>query len=650
MGGESVIGNVAELKAGEVLLPAFVLRKEDGLYVDLPALEMAHVFGQFAERVFASGARFAELDYDLFLHLIFLWEDDDIARLSADLKRKGRPPQVRIARDIVNFPQERRDLYRGLKVDDDLGAAEYLFEQISVEREEADPDAPEGKRVVLERIYLDFDEFVAALWDKGVRFGIDAKRVRDAIKRDQVERVTIAERKAPEPGTDASVDEQSDLLHRDDTPKLLPNGRMDLRHYRNRFPQVSGGTRLFKKVPRQLGRLGWTVEGHEVAPEPAKDFDIETLAGPGTMVTRDSNGEYVIAAQDGFLDIDSASGMLSVVDKIISREGVSMRTTGDLSLQGDDYEEHGEVQEKRVVEGHNMTFCADVFGEIRSSGGVVTFKQNISGGSAQSPKGTVVVEGSASRAFLQALNGEIVVERAEGCAIVASRVRIARAVGCDIVADEATIEQAEGCVITAKSISVQNGGARRGVPTLALVILPDLSSFDSQREALETGRREALAQAEKLTAVIPTLMAQADMKTYAAMAPRIRSKSVTLTAAQQTQWDALIVRVSPLLRKVSAVNEEIKTLKDYAVDVEKELQEVERARKEALAGRVQADGGGIAGDDSACAPRRPLRLRQDTGDPESLWLAYRRDPATGVRSRRQAGGCQFRGAGILALS
>ena len=74
------------------------------------------------------------------------------------------------------FPAERRDIYRGVKILDDGKGAEYVFEQISVEREIDDPDAPDGsgKRMVAERLYADFDEFVAALWEKGLRFGIDA--------------------------------------------------------------------------------------------------------------------------------------------------------------------------------------------------------------------------------------------------------------------------------------------------------------------------------------------------------------------------------------------------------------------------------------------------------------------------------------------
>ncbi len=586
MSDDSVIGNVAELAAGQILLPAFVLRQSDGLYVDLTAIDARGIFAQFVERIFGAGARFADLDYELFLNLAFRWEAADIDRRLAEFERKGKLPHQRIARDIVAFPPERRDIYRGLKIDADGKSAEYLFEQISVEREEDDPAAAEGtgKRKFMERRYADFDEFVAALWEKDVRYGIDARAVRETIARDQAERLTVAAAKAPVEGRDAGVDEQTDLLRRDDAPRLLPNGRLDLRHYRNRFPQVTAGTRLFKKVPRIVGRSGWDVRGKELAPPAVKDFDIATMAGPGTELIRDTAGEYIVAAQNGFLDIDARSGQISVIDKIVSREGVSMRTTGDLSLAGDDYEEHGEVQEKRVVEGHNMTFLADVFGNILSDGGRVTVKCNISGGNIHSPNGSIAVEGAASRALLEARGGDVVVDRAESCIVVAGRVRIARAVNCDVVADEVVIEQAEGCAVAAKNVVLRSAAMRKDEATSVTLLLPELTTFDEQRKALEAGRDEAAAQSAKLAAALQALAAQPEMKSYLSMQPRIKAKTLVLNPQQQAQWDALLRRVAPELRKVAALNEEVKVLREYVAGVEQDIAAVAQARKDVALG------------------------------------------------------------------
>lgn len=627
----SAIGNVAELDQGQVLLPGFVTRQEDGLYVDLLAIDSNALMQQFVERVFAAGARFTDLDYELFLNLLFLWQPADIDRKLDDLKRRGKPPAVRLAADIVPFPAERRVAYRNVKFLDGGKAAEYIFEQISIERSLDDPAAPDGsgKRTVAERLYPDFDEFVADLWEKGLRFGIDAKAVREAIARDKSERVTIANLTLPKEGKDASIDEQTDLLHRDDAPRLLPNGKMDLRQYRNRFPQVSAGTRLFKKVPRVLGVSGWDVQGRELQPAAVKDFDIETLAGPGTEVVREGASEVIVAAMDGFLDIDAQSGQISVVDKIISREGVSMRTTGDLSLSGDEYEEHGEVQEKRVVEGHSMTFLADVFGRIVSDGGRVTLKRNISGGSVQNVGGEVFVEGGASRAVLEARRGAVTANHAETCVIIAERVKLGRAIRCDIVADVVEIQVSEGSAIAAKKVVIDNATVRRDEGTVVTMLLPDLTVFDKDIAAIDAARAETEAQIAKINEGISALVAEPDMKSYMTIQARIKAGTLTMSDAQKSQWQGLTARVAPNLRRIAALSKQIQSLHQSIVDGTAERERLKREREDASLdiscvlkavegdARVRTLRLGGAGTPLANLPPKELHMKLREAGPEA---------------------------------
>lgn len=580
----SAIGNAADLREGQVLLPGFVSHRDAGLFVDLQVLDSRGLMVEFVERVFRSGARFAGLDYELFLKLLFLWEPADIDRQVAELTARGLPAELRLAGDIVAFPQERREIYRGVKVLDAGAAVEYIFERISVEREIDDAAAPGGKRTVAERLYADFDEFVAALWEKDVRFGIDAKAVRDAIAGDSAERLLIARSLPPKNGKDAGIDEQTDLLHRDDAPRLLPNGRMDLHHYRNRFPQVRQGTRLFRKVPRIAGISGWDVTGKELAPTEIKDFDIATLAGPGTEVVRDAGSECVVAASDGFLDIDAQSGQISVIAKIVSREGVSMRTTGDLVLSGDEYEEHGEVQEKRSITGRNMTFFADVFGNIISDGGRITLKRNLGGGSLQAAGGEIVVEGGASRATLEAPRGSVTLNRAENCRIVAARVHVARAVNCDIVADEIEVEVAEGSAIAARHIVVGNATPRRDEATTIAVLLPDTTRLENDRKGLGESRTAAEAQVAKFSAALQALTAQPDIKSYLSIQPKVAAKTLVMSAAQQAQWQALLARIAPTLRQLAACNAAIQKARQQITEKDAEIAALDQARREASRG------------------------------------------------------------------
>ena len=607
MSEPSVFGNIADLGEGQVLLPSFVSRREDGVYVDLSAIDSRSLFLQFVERVFGVGTRFADLDYELFLNLVFLWEPADVDRQVSELKRRGKPPQVRLARNIVPFPEERRGIYHGVKILAGGESAEYIIEQVSIEREVEDPDAPDGsgRRKISERLYADFDEFVAALWEKGVHFGIDAQSVREAIARDKAERTTVAHMVVPTQGKDAGIDEQTDLLHRDDAPRILPNGRMDLRHYRNRFPQVKAGTRLFKKIPRVVGVSGWNVQGKELLPTTVKDFDIETLAGIGTQVVKEGDSFYVVAAQDGFLDIDVKSHQISIVPKIIHREGVSMRTTGDLSLDGEQYEEHGEVQEKRVVEGHNMTFLADVFGNVLSDGGRIAIKQNISGGTVHTPGGSVVVDGFASRAMLEARGGEVVVSRAEGSFFIAAKVRIERAVRCDIVADEVEIELAEGCAIAAKKLLIKTSTTRKEESTNVTMLLPDSAHIEAESKRLNESCRTIETEIARHGAAIQAYVGQPDMKSFFAIQSRLKAQSLTMTPPQQVQWQAMQKRIAPILQKVAALNDEIRQAREKIASIEAQIEAL-AAERIAAAQDISCAIAKVAGDTRVHTLRRPF--------------------------------------------
>eukprot|EP01041_Mallomonas_annulata_P035006 gene35006-57884_t len=206
-----------------------------------------------------------------------------------------------------------------------------------------DPNDPDGYGVPSR---LDVDEFVADLWGKHIRFGIDIAAVRAVIESGKSERLNVAHRLPAVQGIDAHVIEVSSDLHRSDAPRQLANGKLDLMAFQNRFPQIKKGVRLLKKVPRQDGKTGFELTGIPIQPPVPKDLDLGAMAGPGTVVDTSAEGEFIITLQAGFLSVDPHTQQVSVGDKIVSRDGVSARTTGNLQLAGD-YEEFGEVQEKR---------------------------------------------------------------------------------------------------------------------------------------------------------------------------------------------------------------------------------------------------------------------------------------------------------------
>ena len=558
----SVVGGLTDLTDGGVLLPRFMRRGEDGLYLDASLLESAKSFVQFADRVFGADALFSDLNYPLFLKL--LYDADDPA-----LPEKTAGQELRLSRDIISFPPERRAIYHDVRISTDASSAEYLFEPVSIDEEIEEPlfGSPEEdggtpiigyeKRTRPVPTKLDPDEFVAAMWAKGVRYGIDMEAVRAAIATDGGERLEIARWREPLAGTDAGILEQTDLLHRDDAPMVLANGRIDLCQFRNHFPQVSADTRLLKKSPRVVGEQGWNVRGAAIEPAMPKDFDIETLAGPGTKIERSAAGEFIVAAITGFIHIDTKSNQISISDKIINLLGISLRTTGDLSLAGADFEEHGEVQEQRLVKGHNMTFLADVFGEVVSDGGVITLKANLAGGSAHSPNGNIVIEGTASRATIGARGGEVVIHAAESCLVSASRVRIVRAVNCEILAEEVTVETCEGCAVAGKAVHIGDAGSRRDAETVVTVLLPDHSALNKDIEALVGKIGEAAKARTERERAAALISDKPEVKKFLALRQRVEAKEISMSTEQEIGWRSAQARFAAVIRQLGLLGGEI---------------------------------------------------------------------------------------------
>ncbi len=405
------------------------------------------------------------------------------------------------------------------------------------------PDEDGSSEVVGEEIRkrsvptrLDVDEFIAALWEKGVRFNLDVARIRAAINDTQAARVEIARGVEPTQGQDTGIAEQTTALHRDNAPQILPNGRMDLRHFKNRFPQITADVRLLKKIPRELGKPGRSVTGLLLEPALPKDFELDAQAGPGTRVERGADGEFIVSAIDGFLHIDKQSHQISVTEKIVSREGVSMRTTGDVSLTGDEFEEHGEVQERRVVEGRNMTFFADVFGNILSRGGRVLLKACIAGGQVDSPGGSIRVEGRASRAVLTARGGEIHVGFAEGSTLIGSQVTIDHAVNCTILAEQVGIELAEGCAVAGKQIHVAKSGARKSIETIVSLLLPDFAQHNRTVAELDQEFQKVETQIAMQEARKAQMLADNGFKQFLALAATISKGGAVLSPQQEAHW------------------------------------------------------------------------------------------------------------------
>lgn len=564
---EKTVTGTTAAAGNDLLLPAFVRRKDTGIHINLASLDSSEAFRTFADRIFSSGQFLRNLDYANLHKLLYESDAETLAQERRKLEQAGKTLELYLASAIEDLPESRIPLYRGFKLDPQGASAEYFFEPLVIDVEIEEPvqgtsatdDTATGsrKREITQVTKLDFDEFVAAAWNKGLRYGLDVALIKAGIQKNQPERIVIAKMLPPKPGKDASINEQTEALHRSDAPKIRSDGRIDLCTFSNRFPQVKQGGKLMKKIPRVLGKAGWNIEGKPVEAELPKDFDIAALAGPGTRIESGKDGDYLVATLDGFLNIDTATNQLSVTEKIINMEGVSLRTTGNVNFQCDEYEEHGEVQEQREVKGKHMTFMNNVFGNLISEGGRIVVKSNLSGGSAKSPGGSIAIEGKASRAVIEAKSGEVALNYVDSSIVIGKKVHIKHAVACEIYADDIRIEVAEGCALLGRHVQVGVCKDKRGVENLVSILVPDPATLEHEMDMIAEEKAAISTNIEGKNQEYQLLMEDRNLKMFLGIQKKLKTGEITLTPEQKANLQHLQGKIAKPLQLLQVAREKI---------------------------------------------------------------------------------------------
>lgn len=543
-------------------LPPAIVKRADGVFFDAAASASACLAA--VSQVFLGSGYFTSIDYPVFIKVLYNCGPDLPERL------QGKP-LLRFADDIESFHAQRRALYKSVKIIN--GEAEYYFEPVFFEV----PDLPS------QPAKLNFDEFVSDMWVKGIRFGIDAPAVKDAIAGARTARIVAARRLNATPGRDATIVEVSRDIHRSNAPREKADGKFDLNSFQNRFPQVKPHIRLLRKVPRSPGQRGYELSGIVIEPLPPRDLELSSVAGEGTMIENLPEGEFLVSGVEGFLSVDAASKRISIGPKIISREGVSSRTTGNLQLTGE-YEEFGEVQEQRLVDGGNITIHGDVFGNINSRGGVITLSRNLVGGSAVNADGDILVKGVASGAVLQTKKGDVSLQRAESCIISGTRVVIGEASNCEIMADEVVIQVAVGCAIAARKIEIVSAGPRKQSEMLLFPLVPDTATCDKKIAELsvQAGKHEREAQQRKLE--IDSITGQQEVRNYLTLATRVRKREVVLTHEQEPLFHKMAAAVGPSLRAVAKISLSMKAAQAQQAQVQEQIEQVLAEKRAVMRG------------------------------------------------------------------
>lgn len=329
------------------------------------------------------------------------------------------------------------------------------------------------------------------------------------------------------------------------------------------------------------GEPGRNIAGQPLVALAPNDVDLGRLAGEGTIVAREPDGEFLVAAREGFLNVDPKSGQVALSDKIISREGVSGRTTGNLELMGA-FEEFGDVQELRDVNGSDITVHGDVFGNINSSGGTIVLGRNLAGGRAINAKGDIRIEGVASGATIQTASGTVTITgRAESCVISAPKVVIAEASNCEIFADEVSMELAIGCAVAGRSVLVESAGPRKSSEMFVYVVVKDVAGHDAELEMLQKQVAVHEVEIAAWRAEHDRLNALAEVRSYLTLAEKLRKGEIHLTPAQVPHLKKVAGAVAPHIKAIGQLLQSIKVGEEAIAGARARRDELEALKRDA---------------------------------------------------------------------
>jgi hypothetical protein len=424
----------------------FLLLDSQGLFVMLAQLNEQKTALAFVEAVFRAGYYFKDLSYKNFLAILY-----DLFSVKTNFKR------LMLAKGLAPLSPRRELLYQGELA---LGRHDAMYDfTLTVDSRAAfakgirPPKADEEPRSA--------DEFVAVMWKRGIKFGLDMEAVAQglAVRKNQFLRLCVAQASAPRPGDNART-EALISLEKDLRPLETPEGEVDLRRYQCVFPQAREGQVILRKVPATPGVEGRTLAGQALAAVPGKDLDLARFKGPGTELGVVGRAECLVASQAGFVSVNPQTGAISVTNEVINHTAVGIQT-GSLTLEAEHCLQFGGVGPGYQLEGNNLTFKGGaVEGSVLSRQGVVSIEGNISGGQVTALAGDINVKGRVlAGSRLEAYRGVVSLDYAEKCLLIGREVTVRKAVNVTIIAETATVGECKSSNILALSMKIDRVAA-----------------------------------------------------------------------------------------------------------------------------------------------------------------------------------------------
>lgn len=226
----------------------------DEIFIDFSILTSRNQFISFIDSLFSDNFYLEWLDYDLFSKIMF-----DFSSLE---KQK-----FKLSTSIKKIKESRLKKYSKPIIYDWL-QAEYTFSKIFDQIEE------DWKIKEIEEV-LDIDEFIAMMWNYGIKYWLKVKEISEIISWKKSQKIVIANHTPPTPGKDAYL---KSLKYFWIDLSLLGIENMDFKNYKRVFVEFPANTKLYEKVDLVEWDNGMNILWLSIPPDKIpKDIDLQKL-------------------------------------------------------------------------------------------------------------------------------------------------------------------------------------------------------------------------------------------------------------------------------------------------------------------------------------------------------------------------------------
>ncbi len=442
----------------EIISPGFLELSSEGAFVDLERISDSSLFLSFVTEVFSKGYYFSGLHYQNFSNILYNFD-----------KFKLKNKKVFLAKVIIALPVEKNHLYERFKIKGDTAFYEFGSDK------DQEPGSNESG--------ITFDEFVAAAWNKQIRFGLNTESITKKLSSRHTGMGEIAQSTAPVKGEDAKliylIKVEKDMSPVEDTK----TGRVDLKRYTCTFPQILDlqKNRIICKVNATDGDPGFSLSGKQMPAKPGADLDLRALAGESTSIIMENEMEYLIADRVGYIIINPQNNKISVTAEAHNYSPIGPET-GSLEISAGHFIQHNDVLKGYYIKCNNINVEeGNVNGEIISEEGDIEIQGNVNNGSLIARNGMIRVKGIVTmNSHLKSLQGDIILDVVENSTLVGKNISVTTAFNSNITGETIKIASLQSSKIVGLSVRIENSAPSGRKGEISDIIIPVLELTDKR--------------------------------------------------------------------------------------------------------------------------------------------------------------------------